>query len=111
MKKYTFCCTHWHSTVTSITEEVLSFSLVNHCPQHINFVDRVQVVEVNTCEQGVETEKKRVISKFHYQHHASDLTGKPNPKSCKKSYNVDLRGYQLKKYRIHTGYTSYTEAR
>lgn len=64
MKKYTFCCTHWHSTVTSITEEVLSFSLVNHCPQHINFVDRVQVVEVNTCEQGVETEKKGLSQSF-----------------------------------------------
>lgn len=28
-------------THTSITEEVFSFSLVNHCPKHINFIDRM----------------------------------------------------------------------
>lgn len=46
------CCVNiWMCTVTdstSITEEVISFSLVNHCAQYINFGDRMQVVEVNT---------------------------------------------------------------
>lgn len=40
----------FHRRITSITEEVVSFSLVNYCPKHIDFIDGMQVVEVNTCE-------------------------------------------------------------
>lgn len=39
---------------TSITEEVISFSLVNHCAQNVDFGDGMQVVEVNTWEMNTE---------------------------------------------------------
>lgn len=32
---------------TSVTEEVISFSLVNHYAQNVDFGDGMQVVEVN----------------------------------------------------------------
>ena len=35
--------------VTSITEEVVSFSLADHCPKDIYLVDRMRIVEENTC--------------------------------------------------------------
>ena len=46
-----YCVNIWKCTVTdstSITEEVISFSLADHCAQYINFGDWMQVVEVNT---------------------------------------------------------------
>lgn len=36
---------NWLST--SITEEVISLSLVHHSPKHINFVDWMLVIEIN----------------------------------------------------------------
>lgn len=38
---------------TSVTEEVISFSLVNHCAENVYFIDGMQFVEVNTCETKV----------------------------------------------------------
>ena len=35
---------------TSITEEVISFSLADHCPEDIYLVDWMRIVEENTCE-------------------------------------------------------------
>lgn len=52
------CSTQGHSRITSITEEVVPFSPVDHCPKYINFVDWVWVVEVNTCETWVDTEQQ-----------------------------------------------------
>ena len=45
------CVCLGHST--SITEEVVSFSLVHHRPEHIDLEDWMQVVEVNTCETRI----------------------------------------------------------
>lgn len=33
---------------TSITEEVISFPLVHHNPQHIHFVDWMLVIKINS---------------------------------------------------------------
>lgn len=64
-----FCYTQGHSKVTPIAEEVVSFSLVNHCPKHINFGDWMGVVEVNTCGY-----RAKITTTYYYCEHQGSVT-------------------------------------